>query len=194
VSEPVRPVDVRVGSSTDALSPVSTAKRSFAAGAGQWLALATIALAAVAADQLTKHIVTSNLRLDEGTHVLGPLWIHHVQNSGIAFGLFASATAVVIVLTGFAVAWMLAYFARSGARHPILPVALGLVIGGSLSNLVDRVRLGYVTDFLDLRFWPAFNLADSFIVIGVGLLLAALVAAEREPRRSRHVRDAAARP
>jgi signal peptidase II len=56
------------------------------------------------------------------------------------------------------------------------------------------VRLGYVTDFLDLRFWPAFNLADSFIVIGVGLLLAALVAAEREPRRSRHVRDAAARP
>ena len=126
--------------------------------------------------------------------MLGPLWIHHVQNSGIAFGLFASATAVVIVLTGFAVAWMLVYFARSGARHPILPVALGLVIGGSLSNLVDRVRLGYVTDFLDLRFWPAFNLADSFIVIGVGLLLAALVAAEREPRRSRHVRDAAARP
>jgi signal peptidase II len=194
VSEPVRPVDVRVGSSTDALSPVSTAKRSLAAGPAQWLALAAIALAAVAADQLTKHIVAGNLRLDEGTHVLGPLWIHHVQNSGIAFGLFASATPVVIVLTGIAVAWMLAYFARSGARHPILPVALGLVIGGSLSNLVDRVRLGYVTDFLDLRFWPAFNLADSFIVIGVGLLLAALVAAEREPRRSRHVRDAAARP
>jgi len=194
VSEPVRQVDVRVGSSTDALSPLSTAKRSLAAGPAQWLALAAIALAAVAADQLTKHIVTSNLRLDEGTHVIGPLWIHHVQNSGIAFGLFASATAVVIVLTGLAVAWMLAYFARSGARHPILPVALGLVIGGSLSNLVDRVRLGYVTDFLDLRFWPAFNLADSFIVIGVGLLLAALVAAEREPRRSRHVRDAAARP
>ena len=79
-------------------------------------------------------------------------------------------------------------------------VAMALVLdlmaatGRSLSNLVDRVRLGYVTDFLDLRFWPAFNLADSFIVIGVGLLLAALVAAEREPRRSRHVRDATARP
>ena len=59
---------------------------------------------------------------------------------------------------------MLVFFARSGARHPVLPVALGLVIGGSLSNLLDRVRLGYVTDFLDLRYWPAFNLADSFIV------------------------------
>ncbi|HUJ91741.1 MAG TPA: signal peptidase II [Gaiellaceae bacterium] len=194
MTEPARRVDVRVGSSTDALSPISTAKRSLAAGPAQWLALVAVGLAAVAADQLTKHIVTSTLQLDEGTHVLGPLWIHHVQNSGIAFGLFASATAVVIVLTAIAVAWMLAYFARSGGRHPILPVALGLVIGGSVSNMLDRVRLGHVTDFIDLRFWPAFNLADSFIVIGVGLLLAALLAAEREPRRSRHVRDAAARP
>jgi len=194
VTEPARRLDVRVGSSTDALSPISTAKRSLAAGPAQWLALAAIALAAIAADQLTKHIVVSTLQLDEGTHVIGPLWIHHVQNSGIAFGLFSSATAVVIVLTGIAVAWMLVYFARSGGRHPILPVALGLVIGGSASNLLDRVRLGHVTDFIDLRFWPAFNLADSFIVIGVGLLLAALLAAEREPRRSRQVRDAAARP
>ena len=194
MTEPARRPDVRVGSSTDALAPISTAKRSLAAAPAQWLALVAIALAAVAADQLTKHIVVSTLALDEGTHVIGPLWIHHVQNSGIAFGLFASATAVVIVLTGVAVAWMLGYFARSGGRHPILPVALGLVIGGSISNLLDRVRLGHVTDFIDLRFWPAFNLADSFIVIGVGLLLAALLAAEREPRRSRHVRDATARP
>jgi signal peptidase II len=64
----------------------------------------------------------------------------------------------------------------------VLPVALGLVIGGSVSNLADRVRLGFVTDFLDFRYWPAFNLADSFIVIGVGILLAALVLTEREPR------------
>ena len=117
-----------------------------------------------------------------------------MENSGIAFGLFASATALVILLTALAVVWMLVFFARSGARHPVLPVSLGLVIGGSLSNLLDRVRLGYVTDFLDLRYWPAFNLADSFIVIGVCILLSALVAAEREPRRARHVRDAAARP
>jgi signal peptidase II len=116
-----------------------------------------------------------------------------VQNSGIAFGLFASATPVVIVLTAIAVTWMLAYFARSGARHPVLPVALGLVIGGSVSNLLDRVRLGYVTDFLDLRYWPSFNLADGFIVIGVLMLLGALVLAERDPRRSRTVRDATAR-
>jgi signal peptidase II len=194
VNEPARRVDVRVGSSTDGLSPVSFAERSLAAGPAQWLALAAIALAAVAADQLTKHVVASQLSLDEGVHVLGPFWIHHVRNSGIAFGLFASATPVVIVLTTIAVAWMLAYFARSGARHPVLPVALGLVIGGSVSNLVDRVRLGYVTDFLDLRFWPAFNLADTFIVVGVLVLLATLASVDREPRRPRPVRDAPPRP
>ena len=125
--------------------------------------------------------------------VLGPLSIHHVQSSGIAFGLFSSATPVVIVLTGLAVAWMLAFFARSGARHPLLPVSLGLVIGGSLSNLIDRVRLGHVTDFLDLRFWPAFNLADSFIVVGVAILLGAMVAADRSPRPPRRTLDVAAR-
>lgn len=191
VSEPLRRVDVRVGSSTDALTPISVAKRPLRAGLPQWLGLAAIGLAAIAADQLTKHIVTGHLALDDGIHVVGPFWIHHVQNSGIAFGLFASATPVVIVLTGIAVAWMLLFFARSGARHPVLPVALGLVIGGSVSNLVDRVRLGYVTDFIDLRYWPAFNLADSFIVVGVAILLGTLLAAERIPRSRR--RDAPAR-
>jgi signal peptidase II len=175
------------------LGPVSVAERSLGAGATHWISLAAIALAAVAADQVTKFIVTNNLALDEGDHIVGILWIHHVQNSGIAFGLFSSATAAVIGLTAIAVGWMLFFFARSGARHPVLPVALGLVIGGSLSNLLDRVRLGYVTDFLDLRYWPAFNLADTFIVIGVGILLTALLSSEREPRRARHARDAAAR-
>jgi signal peptidase II len=176
--------DVRVGSATDGLTPFSTAARSLSAGLAEWLALGAVALAAVAADQVTKHIVSSQLALDDQVKLIGPFSIHHVQNSGIAFGLFSSATAIVIVLTAFAVGWMLFFFARSGSRHPVLPVALGLVIGGSVSNLVDRVRLGHVTDFLDLKFWPAFNLADSFIVVGVGILLLALLDADR-PARSR---------
>src|SRR6266536_3496013 len=143
MSEPLpKVVDVRMGATTDALTPVSAAERSLAAGPLQWLGLVAVAFAAVFADQITKHVVSDNLSLDEGLHVAGPFSIHHVQNSGIAFGLFASATVVVIVLTAVAVGWMLLFFARSGARHPILPAALGLVIGGSLSNLVDRVRIG----------------------------------------------------
>jgi signal peptidase II len=183
VSEPApRTVDVRVGSSTDALTPVSVAERSLAAGPQQWAALGAVVLAAIAADQVTKLIVSSQLAFDDSMHVIGPFAIHHVQNSGIAFGLFSSATAVVTALTAFAVGWMLVFFARSGARHPVLPVALGLLIGGSTSNLIDRIRLGHVTDFLDLRYWPAFNLADSFIVVGVSILFLALLIGETRSR------------
>ena len=137
-------------------------------------------------DQLTKHVVRTHLWVDESTTLIGPLTLHRVQNSGIAFGFFASATVVVTVLTIVAVGWMFLFFARSGARHPVLPAALGLLVGGSVSNLVDRVRLGHVTDFIDVGWWPAFNLADSFIVAGVAVLLAALVATDRpgvEPRK-----------
>jgi signal peptidase II len=175
LSEAPRTVDVRVGSSTDALTPISVATRSLAARWPQWLALGLVVSAAVIADQATKHIVSSQLALDDKVHVLGPFSIHHVENSGIAFGLFAGATPVVTALTALAVGWMLVFFARSGARHPVLPVALGLLIGGSASNLVDRIRLGHVTDFLDFRYWPAFNLADTFIVVGVAILFGAIL-------------------
>lgn len=191
MSEPARsdapatraPLEIRVGSATNALQPVSSAERSLAAGPSQWLALLAVAGAAVAADQVTKAVVSSALALGEEVEVAGPLSIHHVTNSGIAFGLFSSATGVVIAVTTAAVGLMVAFFARAGKRHPMLPVALGFVIGGSVSNLLDRVRLGHVTDFLDFDRWPAFNLADTFIVVGVALLFVSFVAADRSSAR-----------
>ena len=185
--------DVRMGSATNGLAPISSAQRSLAAGVWQWAGLASVVAAAIVGDQLTKHIVISRLRMDQASHVVGPLSIRRVENSGIAFGLFTSATSVVIALTTVAVVWMLVYFARSGARHPVIPAGLGLLIGGSVSNLVDRVRLGYVTDFIDFKWWPAFNLADSFIVLGVGILLAALLVTDRRPKQVRRHLDVAAR-
>ncbi|HEX5448500.1 MAG TPA: signal peptidase II [Gaiellaceae bacterium] len=185
--------DVRVGSSTDGLAPISVAERSLAANGLQWVGLLAVALAAVLADQITKHIVVGTLSLDDAVHVIGPLSIHHVQNSGIAFGLFGSATAAITVVTSIAVIWMVVFFARSGGRHPVLPAAFGLLIGGSLSNLVDRIRLGHVTDFIDFKYWPAFNLADSFIVLGVLILVAALVGADRTPKPPTRRLDVAAR-
>ena len=186
MSEPApRPVDIRVGSSTDGLTPVSVAERKLSAGTHEWISLAAVAGAAVLADQVTKRIVAGTLELGESKHVLGPLDLHHVQNSGIAFGLFPDATTIVIVVTSMVIAWLLVVFARSGARHPVMPVGLGLVVGGSISNLADRVRLGHVTDFLDLDFWPAFNLADTFIVVGVALLLGAAVISDRPRPRPR---------
>jgi signal peptidase II len=182
--QPARaPLEVRVGSATNALQPIPGAARSLAAGSAQWIELAVVAVAAAAADQLTKAIVSSQLALGDAVEIVGPFSIHHVRNTGIAFGLFSGATSIVIVLTSLAIGALVAFFARSARRHPLLPVAVGLVLGGSISNLVDRLRLGHVTDFLDLDYWPAFNLADTFIVVGVGLLFLSFVAADRSSAR-----------
>ena len=183
-AEPPRPqLEVRVGSATNALQPIPGASRSLAAGTGQWLGLGLVALAAAAGDQLTKAIVSSRLGLGDAVDVVGPFTIHHVRNTGIAFGLFSDATSIVIGLTAIAITALVVFFARSARRHPLLPVAVGFVLGGSISNLVDRLRLGHVTDFLDLDYWPAFNLADTFIVVGVGLLFVCFVAADRSSAR-----------
>jgi signal peptidase II len=188
VSEPARTapprrVDVRIGSSTNALQPISGVERRLGAGRAQWVALVVIAGTAILADQLTKAIVAAQLPLGDTAVTIGPFSIHHVQNSGIAFGLFADSTSAVIALTAVAVGAMLLFFARTAQRHPLVPIALGLVIGGSIANLLDRVRLGHVTDFLDFAYWPAFNLADTFIVVGVGLLFVSFVAADRASPR-----------
>jgi signal peptidase II len=185
MSEPARAesprprLEVRVGSATNALQPIPGASRSLAAGHTQWLGLALVAIAATTADQLTKSLVSNRLALGDAVDIAGPFMIHHVRNSGIAFGLFSDATSIVIALTGVAIGALLLFFARSARRHPLLPAAVGLVLGGSVSNLADRLRLGHVTDFLDLDYWPAFNLADTFIVVGVGLLFLSFVAADR---------------
>ena len=181
--EPRRAPEVRVGSATNALQPVAGAERLLRAGPRQWLALALVAGAAIAADQLTKQVVARQLDVGELVEIAGPFAIHHVHNSGIAFGLFANSTATVILLTTIAVTAMVVFFSHSAARHPLLPAALGLLIGGSISNLIDRIRLGYVTDFLALDYWPKFNLADSFIVVGVGLLFLSFVASDRSSPR-----------
>ena len=180
---PPRRVDVRIGSSTNALQPISGAELRLGAGRVQWIALLVIAGTAIVADQLTKAIVSAQLPIGDTAVSIGPFSIHHVQNTGIAFGLFADSTSAVIALTALAVGAMLVFFARTAQRHPLVPIALGLVMGGSVANLLDRVRLGHVTDFLDFAYWPAFNLADTFIVVGVALLFASFVAADRASPR-----------
>jgi signal peptidase II len=144
----------------------------------QWAGLVAVAIAAVVADQVTKRAIEHRLALDETHHVLPGLTITHVRNSGIAFGIFPGKLAIVSILTAAAVVWMLVHFARSGSRHVLFPVALGLLVGGSVSNLADRVREGHVTDFIHITHWPTFNLADSFIVIGVALLALGLIRVE----------------
>jgi len=150
------------------------------AGSLQWAGLLAVAVAAVVADQVTKRAIENRLALDETHSVLPGLTITHVRNSGIAFGIFPGRLGIVSILTAAAVVWMLVHFARSGSRHVLFPVALGLLVGGSVSNLADRVRQGHVTDFIHITHWPTFNLADSFIVIGVALLALGLIRVEHQ--------------
>jgi len=190
LSDTRRLPEVRVGSTPDALTPISVAEKRLGAGFWQWLSFAVVVGCAFGADQLTKWLVTSRLELGSSISIAGSLQISHVQNSGIAFGFFSQATSLVIVLTSAVVIWMLFFFARSGARHPLLPAALGLVVGGSVSNLFDRVVHGYVTDFVDFGFFPSFNLADTFIVLGVAALIFFLIAPDRYLPRSGDPRQA----
>ncbi len=106
----------------------------------EWAGLAAVAVAALAADQLTKTAVDRSLALGGMVHLAPGLSLWHVQNQGVAFGAFSGRLPVVVLLTAAAVSWMVVYFARSGARHPLLPVAIGLLLGGSVSNLLGPHR------------------------------------------------------
>lgn len=150
----------------------------------------SVAVAALLADQLTKHLIERTMALGQSHHVLPFFSITRVRNTGIAFGILPGRLGVITVLTLFAVLWMLVHFARSGSRHVLFPVALGLLLGGSVSNLADRVRDGHVTDFLHISHWPTFNLADTFIVVGVALLLLGLSRIEPHGDRADAAADA----
>jgi signal peptidase II len=134
------------------------------------------ALGLLIADQLTKALVVANLALGERVDVIGDLvQVWHAQNRGAAFSLFQGGSIVFLVVSVISVA-MVAYFHRSLRARPLwVHVVLGVVLGGTLGNFVDRLRQGYVTDWLsvgigDTRF-PTFNVADSSITVGIGLLL-----------------------
>ena len=95
------------------------------------------------------------------------LAITYVTNSGVAFGLFKEAGTFFIFLAGIVIAAILYSLRRLPAQQRLVRIALGLALGGAVGNLIDRLRLGYVIDFIDFRFWPVFNVADSAIVAGV---------------------------
>jgi signal peptidase II len=130
-----------------------------------------IAASVVALDQISKLWVRSNLELFQTVPITGCLSLTYVRNTGSAFGLFANqAFLLILVAIVGLVAILLLY--RYLSRSSILSIsALGLIFGGAIGNLIDRVRFGYVTDFVDVRLWrdfhwPAFNVADSAITVG----------------------------
>ena len=150
--------------------------------------LAVTAVFIYVADQVTKVVVVANLDVGERVQVIGDLvWLWHLRNTGAAFSLLPGAIWLFVPITILALG-MVGYFHRQfRARGPWIHVILGAVLGGTLGNLTDRLRYGYVVDFVsvgigDLR-WPAFNVADPSVVLGIGLLVLYLTFYDGRERR-----------
>jgi len=139
----------------------------------RWGLAGLVVVLVLAVDQASKALVRSSIA--EGNHrdVAGPLTFVNVHNKGVAFGFLGGTGALVLVVTFAALALLLVYFARH-AERPLLWLPTGLVLGGALGNLLDRVHQGYVTDFIHVPHWPAFNVADMCITGGVVALVLVL--------------------
>jgi signal peptidase II len=146
------------------------------AGFSKTVILLLTALTILVADQLTKALVVADLAVGEQAQLLGDLvQVWHAQNRGAAFSLFQGGTVVFLIVSVLSIG-MVAYFHRSLRDRSLwLHVVLGIVLGGTLGNFIDRLRQGYVTDWLSIGIgdtrWPTFNVADSSVVIGIGILV-----------------------
>jgi signal peptidase II len=140
------------------------------AGFGGAAAVVATAGMVVALDQVTKQLADSGVARGDGVSVFPGLEITNTRNTGVAFGAFEGAGLLVAVLIGISLVLLLAYFWRH-SDMPWLWLPVGMLLGGALGNLADRAREGAVIDFIDPVAWPAFNVADSCIVIGVFALL-----------------------
>jgi signal peptidase II len=135
-----------------------------------WLRATGLGLAVVALDQVSKAIAASALGPGERVDLVLGFELADVRNTGIAFGLLADGRSLVLAVTAVALVLILGYFALNPSR-PGLWIGVGLLVGGALGNLTDRVRVNEVVDFLDPPAWPAFNVADIAIVAGIMVIV-----------------------
>ena len=136
----------------------------------KWWPVLTMAAIVIVLDQITKQIITSTLEPGETWLRQSPVQITYVRNSGSAFGLFQNQTFPLIIASFIAIAFILFYFRNTVKPPAIVIAAMGMQLGGAFGNLIDRIRLGYVVDFIDVQFWPIFNVADSSISISLVML------------------------
>ena len=131
-------------------------------------------------DQITKAVVRHSLLVGESFPSEGVFRITRTFNTGSAFGFFADQTLFLILASIVGIGILLLVYRTHGFASSPLRLSLGMQLGGALGNLVDRVRMGRVTDFLDLGFWPVFNIADASIVLGIAILVVLLLFGRRD--------------
>jgi len=145
------------------------------------------ALFILALDQASKEMVRTFMDRGESWPEGWSVRLHYVTNTGAAFGILKDQTGFLIITTFIGLAAIYLYYRYSPFDHLVAPVAMGMMLGGAIGNLVDRLRLGKVTDFVDFPLWPSFNVADSAIVIGIAILiLGYAIFAKRAPPGAEH--------
>jgi signal peptidase II len=143
-----------------------------------WGLAGALAALVIILDQAAKVAIEANLVPGEKVEVLGPLTLTLAHNDGVAFGLASGGGVALVALTVAALVFVGILFARNPTR-PGMWLAIGLLAGGALGNLIDRVRVGEVTDYLDVLSWPPFNLADVAITLGVVVLALSYLAEDQ---------------
>ena len=147
-----------------------------------------IALILLFVDQFSKYIIRQDMSLAESIPVIKSVFhITYVENKGIAFGLFPQGHALFIVISIIIVLAIVFFERKKIVKSSKERLCLGLILGGALGNLIDRLRFGFVIDFLDFRIWPVFNLADAGVCIG-GMLMVFFLLRKR-PRKERTVAE-----
>ncbi|MCK4324791.1 MAG: signal peptidase II [Armatimonadetes bacterium] len=154
-----------------------------------------VGLLILAADQLTKFAAVRLLPAGESRPLLGAYLSLTVQrNTGAAFGMFPAATTALIALAAIIIIFIAVWGPQMAQSNRLLAVGLAMTLGGATGNLIDRLRLGYVLDFLDLHFWPVFNVADIGITCGAILVVIALFLRTRTNQSDTHTKTQPAPP
>ena len=162
------------------MSPATAARSRSRRGA--FARAAVVLVAVLLADQVVKGLVTGSLERGEVRDLVWFVDLVNTRNSGVAFGQLQNSGVIVTVVIALALGALLVFFARN-AQRPLVWLPTGMLLGGALGNIVDRVREGAVIDYLKVPHWPAFNVADASITVGVVILLVVIERGDRAGRR-----------
>lgn len=135
------------------------------------LTFSLVALLVIALDQVSKTFIKANMTLGQSIPEEGFFRITYSTNEGMVFGIFANQTFLITLTAIVGIAAIIVYSRYPIFNQVLVRVALGLMLGGAVGNLIDRIRLGEVIDFIDVGAWPVFNMADSAVVVGVVLII-----------------------
>ncbi|MCK9246298.1 MAG: signal peptidase II [Anaerolineaceae bacterium] len=153
-----------------------------------YLLLIAIALLVIVLDQWSKGLIRQNLTLGQETYpipFLAPFFrFTYWQNTGAAFGMFQNANIPLLILAVIIAGAVIWYYHRAVNEPLLYRLSLGLILGGALGNMIDRVQLGFVTDFIAVGRFPVFNVADSSVTVGVALMLLGLLLQEHKQKEA----------